>query len=183
MRVAKYLIGMSVAALMAGSALAADPSVKVGASVFDTSGGTVGTIEAVNGDLVVVNTGTNKASLPSSAFAKGDKGPIIGMTKAQLDEAAAGAQAKADADLKAKLVSGASVYGSGGEVAGTVDSADAEFVTLNVGTQKVKLPINSIASGEKGLTIAMTAEQLRQAAAGAAPAASTAAATAETPQP
>jgi hypothetical protein len=36
----------------------------------------------------VVSTGVVKATIPISSFAKGEKGLVIGMTKAQLDASA-----------------------------------------------------------------------------------------------
>lgn len=164
MTLRKLLIGISAAALMSGGAIAANSVVKAGAAVSDTSGAPVGTIESVNGDLAVVSTGTNKVSLPVSAFGQGDKGPIIAMTKAQLDSAASGAKANAEAELKAQLTTGASVYGSDGTVVGTVDATDAQFVTLAMGDQKVKLPLDSFAKGAQGASIGMTAAELKAAA-------------------
>lgn len=159
----KVLIGISAATLMAGGAMAANTAVKAGASVNDTSGNLVGTIESVNGDLAVVSTGTNKVSLPVSAFGQGDKGPIIAMTKAQLDAAASGAKADAKQEVAAQLTAGASVYGSDGAVVGTVDSTDAQFATVNVGEQKVKLPLDSFSKGAQGAVIGMTGAELKAA--------------------
>jgi hypothetical protein len=159
----KALIGFSVAALMSGAAFAADAGVKAGAAVSDTSGNPVGTIESVSGDLAVVSTGANTVSLPVSAFGQGEKGPVIAMTKAQLDAAASGAKASAKADLAAQLNAGASVYGSDGAVVGTVDSTDAQFATLDLGGQKVKLPLDSFSKGAQGAVIGMTAAELKAA--------------------
>jgi hypothetical protein len=177
----KVLIGISTAALMSGAALAANAAVKAGAQVNDTSGAPVGTIESVSGDLAVVSTGTNKVSLPVSAFGQGEKGPIIAMTKAQLDAAASGAKASAEAELKGQLTQGASVYGPDGAVAATVDSVDAQFATLAVGEQKVKLPLDSFSKGSQGAVIGMTGAELK-AAAGASASQSAAATSGNTEQ-
>lgn len=167
MNMKKVFLGISAAALLSGAALAADAGVKAGAAVSDTSGNPVGTIESVSGDLAVVSTGTNKVSLPVSAFGQGAKGPIIAMTKSELDAAASGAQANARNELIAQLKAGASVYGSDGAAIGTVDSADAQFVTLNLGDQKAKLPLESFSKGAQGPVIAMTAAELKAAVGGA----------------
>jgi hypothetical protein len=90
------------------------------------------------------------------------------MTKAQLDAAASGAQANAKAELKAQLTKGATIYGPDGAPVGTIDETDAQFATLNVGDQKVKLPLDSFAKGSQGATIGMTAAQLKAAVSGAA---------------
>jgi len=163
----KVFLGISAAALLSGAALAAGAGVKAGAAVSDTSGNPVGTIESVSGDLAVVSTGTNKVSLPVSSFGQGTKGPIIAMTKAELDAAASGAQANARNELIAQLTAGASVYGSDGASVGTVDAADAQFVTLNLGDQKAKLPIESFSKGAQGPVIGMTAADLKAAVGGA----------------
>lgn len=67
-------------------ATAAD--VKAGVSVYDQNGGLVGKIESVSAKGAVLNTGTVKASIPVSSFAKNDKGLVIAMTKASLNAAA-----------------------------------------------------------------------------------------------
>jgi hypothetical protein len=58
------------------------------ASVFDQAGASVGTIESVDASGAVLSTGTVKVRVPVTAFAKGDKGLVIGMTKAQIEAAA-----------------------------------------------------------------------------------------------
>lgn len=164
MTLKKALIGISAAVFVSGAALAAGVSIKAGAAVSDTSGNPVGTIESVSGDLAVVSTGTNKVSLPVSAFGQGEKGPVIAMTKAQLDAAASGAKADAKSDLLSQLTAGASVYGSDGAAIGTVDSTDAQFATLNVDGKKVKLPLDSLSKGAQGAVIGMTAAEFKAAA-------------------
>lgn len=65
------------------AATAAD--VKKGVSVYDQSGGVVGKIDSVSGKNAVLSTGSTKATVPISSFAKNDKGLVIGMTKAEID--------------------------------------------------------------------------------------------------
>lgn len=73
---------------------AASGTVAVGSTVKDTSGGTVGTIESVDGQYAVLATTKSKVRLPLSSFGKGTDGPILAMTQAQVDAAAASAAAK-----------------------------------------------------------------------------------------
>jgi hypothetical protein len=73
-------------AAAAKPATAAD--VKAGVSVYDQNGGLVGKIESVSAKGAVLNTGTVKASIPISSFAKNDKGLVLAMTKASIDAAA-----------------------------------------------------------------------------------------------
>jgi len=62
--------------------------IKAGASVYDAKGGLVGKIDSVSSKGAVIDTGTVKATIPSSSFAKGDKGLVFGMSKAELEAAA-----------------------------------------------------------------------------------------------
>lgn len=63
------------------------PQLTTGAKVFDTAGAEVGTIEEVKGAMVVISTGNAKATLANTAFARGSIGPVIAMTKAQVEAA------------------------------------------------------------------------------------------------
>ena len=73
------------------SATSAAGSVTVGATVRDTNGGTVGKIESVDGQYAVLATTKSKVRLPLSSFGKGADGPVLAMTQAQVDAAAAAA--------------------------------------------------------------------------------------------
>lgn len=90
----------STTAAPAASASAATPAasasgeVVAGATVKDTNGGTVGTIESVDGQYAVLSTGKHKVRLPMTSFGKGAEGPVLAMTQAQVDAAAAAAAAK-----------------------------------------------------------------------------------------
>lgn len=161
----------------AAPAAQASAAVTVGATVYDTSGGTVGTVDSTDGTNAVVNTGTVKAAIPLSSLGKGEKGPVLAMTKAQLEAAAGQQQAQASAEFKSKLVPGAAVYGTGGTQVGTIKSADASFVTVTTDAGDAKLPIAGFGPGPQGVTLGMTAEQLKAAMGGAAATAPTASAT------
>jgi hypothetical protein len=71
---------------VASAATSAD--VKTGASVYDQQGGVVGKIVSSSAKGAVLDTGTIKATIPVSSFAKGDKGLVISMSKSELDAAA-----------------------------------------------------------------------------------------------
>lgn len=142
--------------------------VAVGASVSDTAGNPVGTIEAVTGDLAVLSTGTNKVSLPLSSFGAGDKGPVIAMTRAEVDAAAAGAAAAAKTELAAQVSKGATVTDTSGGTVGTVESVEGDFATVATASSKVRLPLTAFAKGANGPVIAMTAAELDAAAKSAA---------------
>jgi preprotein translocase subunit YajC len=88
------LIGMTKAELEAAAKGASQQqqeqflaSLAPGVAVTDQSGGAVGTIEAIEGDMVTIATPNAKAKLPKNAIAQGPNGPVIGMTQAQLEAA------------------------------------------------------------------------------------------------
>lgn len=138
-------------------------TVATGATVYDTSGGVVGTVESTDGTNAVVNTGTVKAAIPLTSLGQGAQGPVLAMTKAQLEAAAGQQQAQATADFKSKLVPGATVYGTGGTQLGTIKSVDASGVTLTTADGPVVLPTTGFGPGPQGIVLGMTAAQLKAA--------------------
>ena len=89
------VLGMTKAQLEAAVAAKAQPAqIAVGNTVNGPQGNSVGTVTAVSGDLVTVQTATTKVQLPTKAFAQQSPGTlVIGMTAAQLDAAAKAAGA------------------------------------------------------------------------------------------
>jgi hypothetical protein len=80
--------GAAIAQEAAPAAQAAAPAPVVGAKVYDSTGGEVGTIESVDAGNFVISTGKNKAGIANASLAKDAQGRlVIGMTKAQLDAA------------------------------------------------------------------------------------------------
>lgn len=157
----------------------AAPTLAQGTTVYDTQGGTVGTVESLQGEFVVLATAKSKARLPKSSFATGTKGPVIAMTAAQLDQAAAQAAPAASATAtagttKPDVAKGAQVADTQGGAVGTVAEVDAQYATVSLTTGgKVRLPVTAFGAGANGtLRVAMTAAQL-SAAAGAAGGSST----------
>lgn len=150
-------------------------AVKTGATVYDPSGAVVGTIASTDGTNAVVNTGTVKAAIALSSFGKGAKGPVLGLTKAQLEAQVGAASAQADAAFKAKLVPGAAVYGSAGTQIGTIKTAAADTITITTPSGDAVLPTAGFGPGPNGVTIGLSADQLaaQMKGAGAAPAPST----------
>ncbi|GGD97745.1 hypothetical protein GCM10011515_16880 [Tsuneonella deserti] len=159
----------ATAALAAASlATAAAAQVAVGSTVYGPQGGEVGTIVSVENGTATVDTGANKAALPESAFGKGDKGPTITVTKAQLDEMVAGQLAQAKAAVDAALVAGAAVVSAKGAALGTIKSVDGDAVVLESAAGPVALKREHFALDAQGALMALfTAEQVASAAAGA----------------
>ena len=147
----------------AAAAPAAAPAVTAGASVTDTTGAPVGTIESVNGGNAVLSTGTVKAAVPVASFAKGPNGLVIGITKADLE-------AKVQAATKpTDIAAGMTVSGPNGAAVGKVDSVNGDLVTVATANSKAQLPKTAFARGPNGLVIGMTADQIDAAAKAAAP--------------
>lgn len=151
-------------------AQAGSGGVTMGATVSDTSGAPVGTIKSVESGFATLSTGTVDVRLPMSSFANGANGPVIAMTKAQVEAAASGAKAENQAELAAQITTGATVMDNRGGTVGTIDSVDSQFVTVATSKNKVKLPMSAFTKGTSGPVIAMTAAELDAAAAAAAPA-------------
>ena len=71
-------------ALAAPAIAQADPFA-VGTQVTDAKGGPVGTVTAVNGDVVTVKTDKLEANLPKASFAPSEGKLLIGNTQAELN--------------------------------------------------------------------------------------------------
>lgn len=148
----------------AAPAASASAKVAVGSTVYDTSGGTVGTIESVNGDLAVLATEKSKVSIPVASFGEGANGPVLALTRDQIDAQAGAANAQAAQEAEAKkasqLVAGATVKDPSGGTVGTIKSVDAQYALVDTSKVQVRLPLTAFAAGEDGPVIGMTKDQL-----------------------
>lgn len=167
-----------LAALLIASAVIAGPAlaqIAVGATVKDTEGGTVGTVASVDGGNVTVDTGKNKVAIPEASFGKTPDGPLLAMTRDQLDTAAEAAAAAAKQQLAAAIVPGADVRGSAGAVIGKIEKIEGDLITLKSEAGSAKVPSSGLALMSDGLHFGMSAEEFAAAVAAAnASAASTA---------
>lgn len=155
--------------MLAHAQEAAGVTLAAGGKVYGPQGNEVGTIEQVNGGNVIVNTGTNSATLPASSFAKGEKGPTIGFTKAQLDAAIEAAAQQAQAKLDAALVAGAAVRSIDGLPLGVIQSIDADgMVKMERESGAYFLKRDMFATDDKGLIVRAKAADINAAIAGAA---------------
>jgi preprotein translocase subunit YajC len=178
--VRKVLITASFAALaaLAGPAsaqpaqAAAQPANSVGAAanwaagakISDTAGGEVGTIASVDGDFIILKTDKHEVRLPKTSFTAHNGGFIMSMTRAQVNAEVE----KALASANEKIAPGAEVSGSQGGKVGTIDSADAEFVTVKLTSGKlVRLPRSGVAPGPNGAVVGLTVAELEAAASAA----------------
>ena len=167
-----FLSLMTGAALLAATpAVAQDaaPTVaaEAGMKVFGPNGGEVGTVDSVNGDVVVVSTGKNLGALPITAFAKAENGLSITITRADLDAAVEKAAADAKASLLASLTPGTEVKSSTGAVVlGTIQGIEGDLVTIEHDGRPVQLPVAAFMADASGAKITMTEDQFKAALAG-----------------
>lgn len=152
--------------VLIASAAIASPTlaqIAVGATVKDTQGGTVGTVASLGGGNVTVDTGKNKVAIPEASFGTTPEGPLLAMTRAQLDEAAEAATAAAKQQLAAAIVPGAEVRGTAGAVIGTIEKVEGDLVTLLSEAGSAKVPASGLALMADGLHFGMSADEFSAA--------------------
>lgn len=146
---------------------AAFAQVAAGVTVYGPDGTAVGTVASVDAGTVTLDTGTHKAPLPADAFGKGEQGPTITVTKAQLDDMMAQQIAAANSARDAKLVAGAAVLSPKGATLGTIKSVDGDAVVLDSTAGAVALKREHFALDANGALMALfTADQVAAAAGG-----------------
>jgi hypothetical protein len=157
-------------ATVSGAAFAqAAAGVTAGATVYGSDGAAVGTVDKVDNGIASLNTGTHTVALPLDKFGKGDKGPTIAVTKAQLDQLAEQASAQASAKVDAALIAGAAVVDSKGTALGTVDKIDGDNIVLKTDAGAVTLTRKYFALAPSGSLMALvTKDQVDATIAGAA---------------
>jgi hypothetical protein len=148
----------TAAAAATAPATAAPTAVAAGQAVVDTAGAPVGTIEAVNNGVATLSTGTTKVGVPVTSFAMGPKGPVIGLTKAEIEAKAA------QATQALNVTVGAEVKDTSGAKVGTVKAVNGDLVTVASATASADLGNCALAPGQNGLVIGMTAAQFEAAA-------------------
>ncbi len=145
-------------------AAASGPDLTPGTIVYDSEGAAIGPIASEAGDNVVVTLDEKPVTLPKNAFAKGEKGPAITITVAQLSAAIDQAAAANEAALSTALTAGAEVRSADGSaVLGSVKLADASGVVVTTPTGDVKVPRGAFFVGANGLQSSFTAEQFAAA--------------------
>lgn len=140
------------------SAASAAPSVASGAKVVDTAGAPVGTIEAVANGVATLSTGTTKVGVPVTSFAAGPNGPVIAMTRAEIEAKAA------QVTQAIEITVGAAVLDTAGARVGTVKAVNGDLITVASASASAQLPKASFAKADGGLVIGMSAAQFDAAA-------------------
>jgi preprotein translocase subunit YajC len=150
-------VGVSMA--LAAPALAqSGGAATVGMQVVDTTGGAVGTVKAIKGDNLLVQTDKHEALLPKVSFAVSEGKLYFSMTQAQLDAEIE----KHVAAAQASVAAGATVKGLSGTAIGKIDSLTDDSVVIALSSGK-KVEVNK--TGVRGnadgtVTVGLTSEQL-----------------------
>jgi len=152
--------GLAVAlAVPAAPAVAQAPAaITVGMQVTDVSGAPVGTVQAIQGDNILVKTDKHEAVLPKVSFTPAEGKLLFGMTQAQLNTEIEKGLAAADA----AIVAGATVKDPGGATVGTVEAVAADAVTIALPSgKKVQVAKSSVRGNPDGsVAIGLSAEQI-----------------------
>lgn len=136
----------------------------MGATVHGPDGAPVGTIEQIEGENVVINTGTMSAALPASTFGAGESGPTLGWNRAELEAAISAADQEADAAVDAALVPGTELFTVDGVRVGTVSEVgEGGQVVVQHETGPIALSKEQITLQEGRLTFLATAADLEAA--------------------
>ncbi|HEV2818800.1 MAG TPA: hypothetical protein VGW40_16455 [Allosphingosinicella sp.] len=149
-------LALSVLLALAAPALA-QSALRVGATVTDPQGGTVGTIIAINGANLTLRTDRHEVPLPVSSFTATDSAVLFGMTQADLNAAIEAAQARA----QAAFAVGAIVKDRNGAVLGPVQALDAQSVTIQLSNGLVRVPRSALAAAADGLVTGATLAELQ----------------------
>jgi preprotein translocase subunit YajC len=156
-----FVVFASAALALAAPAYAQADGFTVGAQVLDSSGNPVGTITAINGDVVTVKTDKVEAPLGKGSFAQQEGKLYIGNTQAELNALVE----QTNAAAAASLAVGAPVKDSAGTTAGTIEAIDAEFVTIKLASGKsVRLPRTGIAGSANGAVVGAAVADLETSA-------------------
>ncbi|ANY20103.1 hypothetical protein A6F68_01590 [Tsuneonella dongtanensis] len=162
MKFTRLAASAAIAAILLPAAAFAQ--VAAGAKVYGPQGNEVGTIVKVEGGIVTLDTGAHKAPLPEDAFGKGDNGPTITVTKAQIDAMMDEQVAAAKAARDNALLAGAAVVTAKGAPAGTIKSVEGDAVVLESPTGPVALKREHFAVNPQGALMALfTADQIAAA--------------------
>lgn len=165
----KFTKSALIATLLAAAPATAFAQV-VGATVYGNDGNPIGTVEAVAGGVVTIDTGKHKAPIPADLIAAGMAGPSINATKEQIDGMMDAQVAEASAKRDAALVVGSAVQSADGSPAGTLIEVDlaADAFVLESPEGPVALKKEHFAVDANGQLIALfTREQIASAAASA----------------
>ena len=145
----------AAAALTLATAAYAQVGPSVGATIYTADGAEVATIESLQNGVAVVNTGSHTGSIPANALGEGPDGPVISVTKAQLDQLFAEQEAQAVAARDAALISGATVMSTDSVEIGTITKVDGDTAILTLEEGPLTLARDQFAVDANGALIVL----------------------------
>lgn len=145
----------AIAALSLATAAHAQMGAEVGATIYTAEGDEVAKIESIVDGVAVVNTGTYTGSIPANVLGEGPQGPVISVTKAQLDQLFAEQQAQAIAARDAALIMDAKVMSAQGVEIGTITKIEGDSAILTLADGPVILRRDQFAADAEGALIVL----------------------------
>lgn len=141
------------------SAMASPPmTVVVGMPVVNPNGNAVGRVVAADGSRVVIDTGAQRMSYPSTRFSAANGSAVFDLTQAQVDTQALGVQGDPSARLATMVIPGAAVRDPSGTIIGTVEGVGSGGVTVSGGSTKTAVPMSAFSlDANGGLVIPVSA--------------------------
>lgn len=131
-------------------------AISPGMQVVDVAGRPVGTVQAVRGHQLVIETDRHEVRLPIASFTP-DKGKLVfGMTREALNQAT-------DAMLAKALLPGADVRGKNGALIGSIAAINQQYVTVELQSgERIRLPRNTVGPAANGAVLGITVAELHQ---------------------
>lgn len=145
----------AAAALTLATAAYAQVGPEVGATIYTAEGDEVATIESMADGIAVIDTGTYTGSIPANVLAEGPNGPVISVTKAQLNQLFEQQQAQATAARDAALIADATVLTNEGVEIGTITEVDGDTAILELNEGPVALKRDQFAVNQGGALIVL----------------------------
>ena len=160
----------AAAALTLATAAHAQMGPAVDATIYTAEGEEVATIVTIENGIAVVDTGTYEGSVPVDALGEGPNGPVISVTKAQLNQLFQQQQAQAMAARDAALIANATVLSADNIEVGTVKSIDGDTAIVTLADGEVALQRDQFATNQTGALIVLATEAQLMAALNGEPA-------------
>ena len=145
----------AAAALTLATAAYAQVGPEVGATIYTADGAEVATIESLQDGVAVVNTGAHTGSIPANVLGEGPDGPVISVTKAQLDQLFAEQEAQAVAARDAALIAGATVMSTDDVEIGTITEVNGDTAILTLADGPLTLARDQFATNQTGALVVL----------------------------
>lgn len=159
-------------ALLVG-ALALSPAAataqSVGTTIYGNDGQPVGTVTEVNAQVVVIDTGTHKAPVPTNLVYDSEQGKSVNASRDEIDMMMAERLAEAERRRDQALVAGAQVVSVGGRNVGTLTTVDLKGNAIILASPQgpLRLKKEHFAVNPQGeLIVLYSRDQIVSAAAG-----------------